>query len=111
MDYTEQQFADFFVGLVDAIDEDGIYTTHPMTGCKNFYALQYVVGLTEEQVLYRDNPEDAKIIDEYLEASQKQPQPIAIPIKGQEATPKQQSSEFVDLDVMADLAKQVKDMG
>lgn len=68
------QFNDYFVGLVDALDDTGILTTHPLTGCKNFFPWGEVVGICEEQVLNPANPEDAKIIKE-LKAK---PQPLAV---------------------------------
>ena len=36
-DFNDAQFADFFTGVVDEIDDDGIFTTHALTACKNFY--------------------------------------------------------------------------
>ena len=30
-DFNDTQFSDFFTGLIDFLDEDGIWTTHPTT--------------------------------------------------------------------------------
>jgi len=60
--FSDTQFSDFFTCVIDSLDEDGIFATHPTTGCKNFYNLTNVLGIVEEQVFYEDNPEHAEII-------------------------------------------------
>ena len=62
--FSDPQFADFFTGVVDSIDEDGIFTTHTLTGCKNFYQFKNVIGVIEEQVLDEENPDHKKIIND-----------------------------------------------
>ena len=62
--FDAQQFNDYFIGRVDSINEDGIMTTHPITGCKNYYGMNNVVGICEEQFLDPTNPSDAEIINE-----------------------------------------------
>lgn len=83
--FDDRQFADYFVGQINAIDEDGIWTTHAITGCKNFYALDKVVAITEEQVLYPDeNPEHAKMVEEMKQkATAKQQQAPQYPVTDQ----------------------------
>lgn len=63
-DFTESQFADFFTGSIDEIDEDGILMTHTITGCKNYYMMGMVACIIEEQVLYEDQPEHKSIIEQ-----------------------------------------------
>lgn len=63
-DFTESQFADFFTGVINEIDEDGILMTHTITGCKNYYMMGMVGCIIEEQVLYDDKPEHKSIIEQ-----------------------------------------------
>lgn len=87
----DAQFADYFTCLIDQLDEDGIWATHPTTGCKNFYSFQHIVGLIEEQVFYENNPEHAEIIRQAKEISKKPT-----------------DSPYVNIDLMTDLVKQTK---
>lgn len=48
--FDDKQFANFFVGLVDSVDEDGVFITHPVTGAGSFFALPHVVGILSEYV-------------------------------------------------------------
>jgi hypothetical protein len=66
-DFSDHQFADFFTGVIDEIDDDGIFTTHTLTGCKNFYRMSEVIGIIEEQVLNDEDPKHQKIITELKE--------------------------------------------
>lgn len=95
--FNERQFADYFVGVVDQITDNGIFTTHPVTGCKNFYALSSVVAICEEQVLDPNKPEEAELIRELKE------QGVAPDLV-------RNDSPYADIDVMADLAKQAKEI-
>lgn len=73
--FDDRQFADYFVGQINSIDEDGIWTTHAITECKNFYSLDKVVAIVEEQVLYpEDNPEHAKMVEEMKNKAESQQQ-------------------------------------
>lgn len=110
---TDQQFADFFTGRVDAIDEDGIYTTHALTGCKNFFAFPHVIGILEEQVITEDNPEYHNLVEEVKKKQEKrqaqQVPPnlyITEPPPGAPPPP----SQYAEIDVMADLARQAKEI-
>lgn len=62
MKFDLTQFADYFTGRIDLVTDEGIFATHPITGCRNFYPLKYVAGVCEEQVLDPSKPEDAEII-------------------------------------------------
>ena len=77
--FQDHQFADFFTGIVEAIDEDGIYTRHHVTGCKNFYAMEYVVGILEEQVIDENSPQYEKIVEKIKTNSNEQaPQVLGV---------------------------------
>ena len=94
--FNDMQFNDYFVGLVDAIDEDGILTTHTVTGCKNYFFLPYVAFLSEEQLLNPDNPSDAEIIKEF----KKEATPVVPEVKNE------LENTYYDMDLMAQLAKE-----
>lgn len=102
--FTDTQFSDHFTGLIDSIDEDGIFVTHPVTGEKGFYALSFVVALVNEQRLDPDNPEHAKIIEALKQAPPEQKLQV-MPVT---ALPKQ--PEQPDMDLMKNLAKQAQDI-
>ena len=59
--FNDIQFADFFTGFIESVDEDGVWTRHHLSGCKNFYPLIHVVGIMEEQVVEENDPEYKKI--------------------------------------------------
>jgi len=61
MNFTDQQFADFFTGLVESLDDNGVFIRHHITGCKSFYTWNFIVGILEEQVLKEDDPEYKQI--------------------------------------------------
>ena len=63
--FKEQQMMDYFMGIVETIDKHGIWIVHPITKCRSYILLSHIVSISEEQVLYEDNPQDAKIIEEY----------------------------------------------
>lgn len=63
--FKEEQMMDYFMGIVEVIDDEGIWISHPVTKCMSYIFLKHIVSISEEQMLYDDNPEHAKIIDEY----------------------------------------------
>jgi hypothetical protein len=64
-DLQDVQFAQFFTGMVDAIDEDGVWVRQMGRSGKNFFAMPYVVSISEEEVETLDpsEPEHAKVIE------------------------------------------------
>ena len=54
--YTEQQFTDFFTGIVESVDEDGIFVSHALTHCKSWFPLANIVGILEEQTIDDSDP-------------------------------------------------------
>jgi hypothetical protein len=87
--FSDTQFADFFTCLIKSLDQDGIFATHPTTGCENFYNLSHVVGIIEEQVFYEDNPEHAEIISKVRDLPKTKSNP----------------NDFANIDLMTKLSK------
>jgi hypothetical protein len=100
-DFADHQFADFFTGIVENIDEDGVFTRHHVTGCKNFYTMQYIVGIIEEQVIDENNPEYQNIVEDIKKNPPKNPNGII------EIDPNK--SPFIDPATLASLQKQAHD--
>jgi hypothetical protein len=99
--FDERQFADYFVGQINSIDEDGIWTTHAITSCKNFYSLEKVVAIVEEQVLYPDaNPEHAKMVEEMKKAASAKQQQAQYPVAN--------DNGLIDIASMERLVEQAK---
>lgn len=92
-DFSDQQFADFFTGVIDEIDDDGVFTTHVLTGCKNFYFFSQIIGIVEEQVLDENNPEHAKIIEKVKDKGQNSAKNI-----------KTSDEQFIDIEDLANLS-------
>lgn len=99
--FQDQQFSDFFTAIVESLDEDGIFAKHHMTGCRNYYTWNHIVGILEEQVIQQDDPSYEKIMKEVKNAEQVQKQNI-LPVDSN-------ASPFVDTEIMASLAKQAKE--
>lgn len=96
--YNVEQMLDYFSGVIEEIDEHGILMYHPLTKCKNYILLEHVVSISEEQVLYEDDPEQKKIIDEYRKEK---------PITAAKRTLTAESN-FVNPAAMAEIAKKAK---
>lgn len=93
-DFTKEEWNDYFVGRIDAIDEIGILMTHLFTGCKNYFFIKNVIAIIEEQTLHPANPDHAKVIDELNSKKN-----ISTKL------PSQNNSAFVDIQSLASLAK------
>lgn len=69
----DSQFSDFYTGVLEQVDEDGVVLTHLLTGCKSFFTLSSVVAVLQEQVLDESNPENRdeiqKIKDQMIKKS------------------------------------------
>jgi len=63
--FKEQQMMDYFMGIVESMDQLGVWIVHPITKCKSYIFFSRIVSISEEQILYENDPEDAKIIEEY----------------------------------------------
>jgi hypothetical protein len=101
--FQDTQFSDFFTGIIESLDEDGVFAKHHMTGCKNFYTWNHIVGLLEEQVIEETNPKYQEIIQEIKKTPSDQQAIIPIDPNATNLNP------YVDPDVMASLAKQAKE--
>lgn len=97
--YKEEAMMAYFMGYVESIDSSGIMLVHPQSKCKSFIALEYVVAVSEEQVLYENNPEDAKLIEEYRKEKPVTAEKYTIPAK----------QETVNPDTLADIVRRAKE--
>jgi len=102
--FTDVQFSDFFVGIIEDISEDGIFAKHPMTGCLCFYSWPHVVGIFQEQVITQTDPQYENILSE-IKKSPPEQQVNIVPVN-----PMSENSPYVDADILANLAKQAEIM-
>ena len=70
--YKEEQLHNYFLGIVESVDEVGISLKQLTGNLKTFLFLRNIVGIAEEEVLDPDNPEDAETIGRLKEAARKQ---------------------------------------
>jgi len=54
--FNDQQFSEFFTGMVTSINEDGLILVHHLTKCKSFFAMEHIVAILEEQVIDESSP-------------------------------------------------------
>lgn len=89
--FDDEQFSDFFTGLVESLDEDGVFIKHHITACKSFYAWNYIVGILEEQVIEQSDPRYKEITEKI--------EPII------QAKKTQNQSPYIDPELLMNLAK------
>jgi hypothetical protein len=94
--FKVEQMMDYFMGEVIAVDNEFVWLCHAQTKGLNAIARKYIVNISEEQVLFDDNPEHAKIIEQYREEK---------PITASKTT----IDPFVNPKSMADLSKKMKE--
>jgi hypothetical protein len=63
--FNETQSIDYFTGICEKITQNGVFTIHPITGCKNFILFSSMVGIFEEQKVVEE-----KIKEEIQDKSQ-----------------------------------------
>ena len=97
--FQDTQFADFFTGIIESLDDDGIFAKHHITGCKNFYTWNHVVGLLEEQVIEESNPKFKEIMEEVKKTPADQQNIVSVDPQASNSSP------YIDPDFMAKLAK------
>jgi hypothetical protein len=102
--FKEQQMMDYFMGMVESIDESGIWITHPITKCKSYIFLSRIVSISEEQILYENDPEDAKIIEEY-----RKEKPITAAKTVVTDRPQKTEPSFINPANLAKMAKEAKE--
>jgi hypothetical protein len=95
VNFDNQQFSDFFTGIIESLDEDGVFSKHHITGCKNYYSWQYIVGILEEQVISESESESDIQYSETVDTHEND---------NQEPILSQNSSQYIDLDMIANLA-------
>jgi hypothetical protein len=98
--FSDPQFSDFFTGFIETIEEDGIWTRHHLSGCKNFFPMQYIVGLLEEQVIEESNPEYQKVMEE-VKKSPPENKPVVQPYD-------MKNSPYVNPEMLAAMSKQAQ---
>jgi hypothetical protein len=107
VNFTDQQFFDFFTGRIDSIDEDGIFARHHITGCVNFYCFEHITGVLEEQIIEETDPKYTQIVEDIKKNSQQtvnsNPSNNLPPL---ETTNNQ--SQFIDTDMLKRLQNQTK---
>lgn len=79
--HSPVQNFDYFMGVVEAVDNEFVWIKHPQLNTVSGIARQYLVSIAEEQVLYEDNLEHAKIIEEYKKEKPEIAKKTAIPAR------------------------------
>ncbi len=99
--FKEEAMADYFTGILEILDEKGMWLLHPITHSRTFILYPHIVSVTEEQILYENNPDDAKIIEEYRKTKPLTAAKRAI-------MPQPQNEGFVNPAALAEMAKKAK---
>jgi len=102
--FTDVQFPDFFVGVVESIDEDGIFSKHPLTGCLSFYSWSHVVAILQEQVIEETDPRYETIMEEIKNNPEKKSGIVPVDVSNSDEV------RFLDPESMARIAEQAKEM-
>ncbi len=63
--FKPEQMMDYCMGTLESIDDNGIMLVHIQTKCKTYIMMDKIVSIAEEQVLLENNPDHAKIIEDY----------------------------------------------
>lgn len=106
--FDEQISREHFVVHVQDISVDGVWGTHPYNeDLLSFFAMDHIISIHQEIELDPEDPEHAKMINEYEERTGEKAKPD---IKGE---PKETPSEegvatFVDIDSLEALAENTK---
>jgi hypothetical protein len=99
--FKEEHMVDYFMGIVEDIDEHGVLISHVVTKNKSYIFFPHIVSISEEQLLYDNNPEHAKIIEDY-----RKQKPITA-AKTQITPPEQ--IKFVNPSALTEMAKKAKE--
>ena len=94
---------DYFVGIIHRIDDKYIWMKHTQTKCLNCIALEYVVNICEEQILFENNPEHKKIIDEYRKDNPEMANKTSI-------TEPDKTTKLIDIKNLTSLVKKHKEV-
>jgi hypothetical protein len=123
--FTEEQWFDYFVGDVMAVDERGVLLAHPVTGKLSFFYHQNVTALVEETKLDPDDPEHQKLIEKFKKEHEEKAKAVAEtkakiaqdqsgppPAKPPQADYQEgvvNGSPFMDINSLTSLAKRAKE--
>ncbi len=111
---------DYFVGIVNSVNECGVCLTNVVNGKKTFIMTPSIIAIAEETLIETDDPEDKhKSLQEYEEKKMemfknnpqilpKKPVPIK-PLEGKKPIVKVDDSPFVDLSSITAHAKAAKE--
>lgn len=105
VNFTDQQFFDFFTGKIDAVDEDGIFARHHITGCVNFYPFEHITGILEEQVIQEDDPKYTKIVEDIKKKTE---QPVNQLEQNLPTTSTNNQTPFIDAEMLKKIQGQSK---
>ncbi len=97
--FKEEQMMDYYMGTVEKITDKFVIITHPQTKCETLIRWKYIVAIAVEQVLFEENPEHAKVIEEF-----RKEKPVTAA-----KTALMPTKSFVDPKAMAELAKKAQD--
>jgi hypothetical protein len=97
--YPEQPYL-YFIGVVEAVDDQGILVTQVTSGLKSYFFKQALVAIAEEQVLDPSNEKDAAAINQIKQANET--------VRDQLKKYEQKSNEYVDPDQLTSMLKQIK---
>lgn len=107
--FDERQILDYFVGIIEAVDGECIWSLHPLTKTRNCYFIKHIYSISEEQVLDPNKPEDAQTIKDFKERKaqtyniKKEPPQEDVQDVGHNDSP------FVDVASITQLAKKAKE--
>jgi hypothetical protein len=88
--FNETQSIDYFTGICEKITQNGVFTIHPITGCKNFILFSSMVGIFEEQ----------KVVEEKIKEEIQEIQEIQSNISFKK-------EDKINIDVISDLVNNV----
>jgi hypothetical protein len=97
--FVEQSYF-YFLGVIEAVDNEGILVTQHETGLKSYFFKQNIVGIAEEEILNPENEKDAKIIEKMIESNDK----LNEKIKKYET----QAKEVINPDELMSMLKNIK---
>ena len=110
--FDEKISREHFVVRVEDVSPDGVWGTHPYNHeMVSFFSMPHIISIHEEIELNPENPEHAKLIQEYEERNKVKAKPDIIG-EPREKPPEPSGSEggmtFVDLDQLEELAEGTK---
>jgi hypothetical protein len=114
--YNVEPMMDYFLGVVEKIDEDGIVLLSKLTNAKSYIFLKHVISIHEEPVLYENNPEHKKIIDEYRDKNPQMAAKTVMPAPAKPCIPvvppplPGPANKYVDPKKLAAMSKQAKNL-